>query len=260
VTRHALVTGASAGMGLAAAEALLRSGHRVTVSSRSADRLAEAADRLRALAGDAGAVGTLVWDLEDEAATKTVVADLASGDATTPDILVHVAGGPPLLPPGEEDEATFRRFMESHSFSLWSAMRAFAPIMQRRGFGRIVSVTSRAMAEPRADNPLSAAIRLPAWAMMKSYARSGRFPAVTFNTILPGLFDTARFAEVCESLAAAEARPVGDIRTRFLGGVPAGRLGRTEELGSLCAWLASDLGGYMNGQRLILDGGSSAAL
>jgi 3-oxoacyl-[acyl-carrier protein] reductase len=258
--RRALVTGGSAGMGYAAAEALAAAGCHVAIAARSPNRLAEAADRLRSVAAPGARIETLVWDLEDREVTARTVGILVEAGDGPPDILVHVAGGPPLFVPGEEDEETFRRFLESHSFSLWAAMRAFAPAMQARGFGRIISVTSRAMGEPRADNPLSAAIRLPAWAMMKSYARSGRFPAVTFNAVLPGLFDTNRFADVTESLARSEGRTRDAVEARFLSAVPAGRLGRPAELGSLCAWLASDLGGYVNGQRIVIDGGSSAGL
>jgi 3-oxoacyl-[acyl-carrier protein] reductase len=258
--RHALVTGGSAGMGHAAALALAAAGCDVTICARNPERLEAAAGRLSEAAAPGRRIRTRLWDLEDREASARVIEAVMRGEGGAPDIFVHVAGGPPLYHPGDEDEEIFRRYLESHSFALWAAMRAFAPAMQSRGFGRVIAVTSRAMGEPRADNPLSAAVRLPAWAMMKSYARSGRFPAVTFNAVLPGLFDTDRFAQVCNDLAKSEAKTRDAIAARFLGAVPAGRLGRPEELGSLCAWLASDLGGYVNGQRLVIDGGSSSAL
>ena len=126
--------------------------------------------------------------------------------------------------------------------------------------GRFIAIMSRAVAEPRADNPWSVAVRLPAWAMMKSYSRSRAFSKMTFNTLLPGLFDTDRFREVCVALAMLEGITVDEAREKFLAAIRAGRLGKPEELGALAALIASDNGGYINGQRITIDGGSSAAI
>lgn len=257
--RRALVTGASRGLGFAAARFLATSGHDITLSARTLRSLEMAAASLRKTSPDTK-VNIVQCDLEDrESVEKLIGAELAM-DKGIPDVFVHVAGGPPLFKPGKESENDFRRYMESHSFSLWSCMRAFAPVMESRKFGRIIAIMSRAVGEPRSDNPLSAAVRLPAWAMMKSYTRSTEFRHVTFNALLPGLFETDRFADVCKRLAVEEGAKSSAIRDRFLSKVPARRPGRPEELGALCAYLASDLGGYVNGQRIAIDGGSSVGI
>lgn len=256
MSRHALVTGGSAGLGFAAASALAAAGCRLTLVARSPNRLNAACQRLATT--NAGIdISVLSCDLEDVGGVDEVIASLRSD---VPDIVVHVAGGPRLYSPGNEDNEEFRRHLQSHSLSLVSLMQAFAPVMQERGFGRFIAIMSRALGEPRPDNPLSAAVRLPAWAMMKSYSRSRVFSKVTFNALLPGLFDTDRFREVCVTLAEQEGRTVEEVREKFLAAIPAGRLGSPEELGALAALIASDKGGYINGQRILIDGGSSAAI
>jgi 3-oxoacyl-[acyl-carrier protein] reductase len=257
--RRALLTGASAGLGFAAAAALVEHGVPVTLVARRREGLDKAASKLAAKFPGAE-VETVRSDLEDPDAVKRMIEGQLRHASGCPDILVHVAGGPPLYRPTRENEEAFRRFLESHSFSLWFAAREFAPKMQDKGWGRIIAVMSRAVSEPRGDNPLSAAVRLPGWAILKSYARSGEFPAVTFNAVLPGLFDTERFREVCRTLAERDGKTVDGVRARFLAAIPAGRVGRPEELGALCAFLASNLGGYINGQRIVVDGGSTAFL
>lgn len=256
MSRHALVTGGSAGLGFAAANALIAAGCRLTLVARNRERLEAVRVRL-AQAYPSASVSVLPCDLEDGDSVARSIA-LLRDDA--PDIVVHVAGGPRLYSPGSEDNEEFRRHLQSHSLSLVSSMQAFAPAMQERGFGRFIAIMSRAVGEPRADNPLSAAVRLPAWAVMKSYSRSRAFSNVTFNALLPGLFDTDRFREVCVALAQLERIAVDEARARFLGAIPAGRLGNPDELGALVALIASDAGGYINGQRITIDGGSSATL
>lgn len=255
--RRALVTGASAGLGLAAASALAGRGIDVTLVARNLDRLAAARDAIFAQGAQVD-VEVRVADLEFPASVKTLLDEQVRHGA--PDILVHVAGGPPLYVSGSETEEDFRRFLESHSMSLWTLVRAFAPVMQEQGFGRVIAVMSRAVGEPRADNPLSAAVRLPAWAMIKSYSKAPKFSKVTFNAVLPGLFDTDRFRDVCVALADQTGGTIEEERARFISAIPAGRLGRPNELGAVCAFLASDEAGYINGQRVVIDGGSSSSL
>lgn len=252
--RRALITGASAGLGYAAARALGEQGCHLTLVARGIRGLESARAELLSELPQAQ-VEILPTDLMDSEAVHRLASDQAL--IGCPDILVYVAGGPPLYEPGTETESDFRRFLESHSISFWCLVRTFAPLMQKRGWGRVISVMSRAVAEPRVDNLLSAAVRLPALGVLKSYSRSSSFPDVTFNAVLPGLFDTKRFAEVCETISVRGGERIEAIRASYLSEVPAGRLGRPRELGALCAYLASDVGGYINGQRLVIDGGSS---
>lgn len=258
-SRRALVTGASAGLGKAVAGALVEAGHPVTLVARREAGLQQArSDLLRAV--PEAQVDVIAADLGDsEAVHRLCVEQVASPDGH-PDILVHVTGGPPLYEPGTEESDVFKAYLDSHTFSLWSLAKEFIPRMQNRGWGRVISVMSRTVAEPRADNPLSAAVRLPAWAILKSYASSGKFPDVTINAVLPGLFDTERFRDVCVSLAEREEVPVKAVQKRLLSAVPAARLGRPEEVGALCEFLASESAGYVSGQKITIDGGATGML
>lgn len=256
--RRALVTAASSGLGGAVARRLVAEGYSTTIVARDSGKLSEAHKQLTTVYPGAD-VRWVSLDLEDPEAVDSFAAEQLSG-SEAPHILVYSTGGPPLYPPGEEVEADLVRHLQSHSLSLMSMTRRLAPQMQERGWGRIVTIMSRALFAPRTDNILSSAVRLPAWAMLKTYSLSPRYSNVTFNAVLPGLFDTERFRDVCEGLAAESGRTVDTVRAEFLAAVPAGRVGDPDELAALCLFLVSDAAGYLNGERITIDGGSTGAL
>jgi 3-oxoacyl-[acyl-carrier protein] reductase len=79
---------------------------------------------------------------------------------------------------------------------------------------------------------------------------------VTINNLLPGHFDTDRLAGYFASLAARQGCTVDEARRQVEAANPARRVGRPAEFGALCAFLASQHAGYINGQNLLLDGGA----
>ena len=79
---------------------------------------------------------------------------------------------------------------------------------------------------------------------------------VTINNLLPGTFDTARLASNFAVQAKREGKSVDEVRAARLAKHPAHRLGQPEELGKTCAFLCSVHAGYINGQNVLLDGGS----
>jgi len=91
-------------------------------------------------------------------------------------------------------------------------------------------------------------------------ARSTVARGVTINNLLPGTFDTARLAGNFAAQAQREGRSVDDVRAARLAKHPAHRLGQPSELGSTCAFLCSVHAGYINGQNVLLDGGSFAGV
>jgi 3-oxoacyl-[acyl-carrier protein] reductase len=87
-------------------------------------------------------------------------------------------------------------------------------------------------------------------------ARSTVARGVTINNLLPGTFDTARLAGNFAAQAQREGRSVEEVRSARLAKHPAHRFGQADELGRTCAFLCSAHAGYINGQNLLLDGGS----
>ena len=247
--RKALVCGASAGLGLACATALAAEGVELVIAARTAAPLAEAAALIAATTQ--ARVHALAADVTTEAGRASIL-------AAHPwfDILVTNAGGPP---PGD-----FRNWEREHWLAALDAnmlapialIRALVDGMMERGFGRIVNITSSAVKAPVDGLGLSTGARSGLTGFVAGLARSTVARGVTINNLLPGTFDTARLAGNFAAQAQREGRDANDVRAARIAKHPAHRFGRPQEFGAACTFLCSAHAGYINGQNLLLDGGS----
>jgi 3-oxoacyl-[acyl-carrier protein] reductase len=130
--------------------------------------------------------------------------------------------------------------------------------MMARGFGRILNITSSAVKAPVDGLGLSNGARSGLTGFVAGLARSTVAHGVTINNLLPGTFDTARLAGNFAAQAQREGRLVDEVRAARLQKHPAHRFGQPSELGATCAFLCSVHAGYINGQNVLLDGGSFA--
>jgi 3-oxoacyl-[acyl-carrier protein] reductase len=237
--RIALVTAASKGIGLGIATALRGEGVQVAMSSRSQERISAAADSIDG--------HPFVFDSSDLGGASRLV-DQVESELGPVDILVTNTGGPP---PGE-DPAGFTREQWEAAYrdlvlSPMALIERVLPGMRERGFGRIVNVSSMAVREPIPVLMLSNVHRSGMLAGFKTLARDVAGDGVTLNTLLPGRIATDRLKDNHGSLeAAAES-----ARTE----VPAGRLGKPEEMGAAAAFLCSEQAAYITGVALLVDGG-----
>jgi 3-oxoacyl-[acyl-carrier protein] reductase len=247
--KKALVCGASAGPGYACAEALVREGVQVVIVARTEGPLREAAERLRAL--QAGAVLHVVADVTTADGRARII-------ATHPefDILVTNAGGPP---PGDFrhwDQAAWHQAINANMLAPIELIKTTVDGMMARGWGRIINITSSAVKSPVDGLGLSVGARSGLTGFVAGLARTTVAQGVTINNLLPGTFDTARLAGNFMAQAQREGLSVDEVRAARLAKHPAHRLGQPEELGRTCAFLCSVHAGYINGQNLLLDGGS----
>jgi 3-oxoacyl-[acyl-carrier protein] reductase len=236
----ALVMAASRGIGRGIAVALAREGARVAISSRSVERLEEAAAEV----GE----GTVVLpadstDLEGLAALPGRVAD-ALGPI---DILVINTGGPPFGGALEHDVAAWEEAYRSLVLAPKVLADAVVPGMRERGWGRIVNVGSTSTREPIPFLNLSNAHRMAAVGFLKTLAGEVAGDGITVNTVATGRFATERLADGAGSFAAAEEAARQDV--------PAKRLGQPAEYGDLVAFLCSERAAYLTGTVIPLDGG-----
>src|SRR5437899_2311113 len=219
--RSAIVCGASSGMGLAVAEALIDAGANVAMFARRRDVLEREAERLGALAvrGDV----TLPGDLERLVA-RTVE---AFGGI---DILVNNSGGPPS---GRAASLTDDAVEGAVTLLLLSAVRLTKlclPYLERAGRGRIVNIESSSVREPIDGLALSNAVRPGVVGWAKTLAREVGPQGITVNTIAPGRIDTERLAQV---YAAG-----GRSREQDQAQIPLRRLGSPAEIARVVCFLA----------------------
>jgi 3-oxoacyl-[acyl-carrier protein] reductase len=238
--RVALVTGASKGLGLGVATALAREGATVAISSRSAERIEAAAERIGARgfvhdAGDAVAAPALVRRVEAELGPV--------------EILVASTGGPP----GGADALAFtldqwRAAYETLVLGTIALVRAVMPGMQARRWGRVLSLSSSVAREPSPILVLSSGHRAGLLAALKTIARQVAADGVTVNSLLPGLIATDRVLELGSGTPD---------RVREL---PARRLGTVEEFAATAAFLCSAPASYITGVALMVDGGATRSV
>ena len=255
--RVAWVTGSSAGMGKATALSLAREGAKLALCSRSQANLETAARQIRQATGVDPFVH--VADVTDEKAVGGF-AEAAERKLGPPDILVNNAGGPP---PGGFRDTPMEAWEAAHRLTLQSAIsfcRRVVPGMTQRGWGRIVTITSLTVKQPIETLLLSNTYRAGLTAFMKSLAGEVAPFGVTVNCICPGYTATERLSELAEAQAKRRNITPVQVRQEWEKSIPAGRLGRPEEIADFIAFIASDRAGYLTGASILVDGGHIRAL
>jgi 3-oxoacyl-[acyl-carrier protein] reductase len=240
--RVALVTGGSRGIGRAIAAELAAEGARVAISSRSP---MDAAASL-------GVLG-IAHSSQDLDGVSSLVAQVVE-ELGPIDIVVANTGGPPrgadpLGFPRSAWEDAYRELV----LAPMALVEALMPGMRSRGWGRVLNVVSTAVREPLPGLMLSNAHRSATLAAWKTLARHVAGDGVTVNSVLPGRIATERISALYGgSMEAAEEAARADI--------PAGRLGKPEEMAAAAAFLCSDRAAYITGVALLVDGGLTQSI
>lgn len=255
--KTAVVTASSRGLGFAAALAIAREGAAVLVCSRNRAAIRSAAAELRRSA--TAPVVAVVADVSTRAGVA-VLERAAAKELGRVDILVSNAGGPPRGDILTLDEKSWRRGFELTMMSTVRLMRAFLPGMIERRWGRIVTISSIAAKQPINDLLLSVAFRPGLHGVSKVVSNRHAGANVTVNTVCPGYILTARQEEILDARAKALGKSGARVRREMAAEVPAGRLGRPEEVGEVIAFLVSERASYVNGVNLLVDGGMSKAI
>ena len=244
--KHALVLGASSGLGLGSAQALAAEGAAVTIASSNAEKLGAAA---KTLAG-AAKVETQVCNLSDAASVVTLLERVPQSD-----VLVLNGGGPPPGPVLDVDDDVWRAQFQTMFLSLAAIGRAHVPGMRERGFGRVIFITSSGTIQPIQGLGISNTIRKAVTGFAKTLANEVARDGVTVNCVAPGRIDTARLMSLDEKAAARRGMSVDAVRAESLGRIPTGRFGTAVEFGAVVCFLASRQAAYVNGSIIKVDGG-----
>lgn len=249
--RHALVCGASSGIGKASALALAGQGASLTVLARSSDKLAALVPEL--MQAGAAAARYLAVDLEDEEVLAASIATLIQ-DAGAVHVLINNSGGPPSGPLLQASPDDFLKAFRRHLVAAHLLVQAVLPGMEAAGFGRIINVISTSVKEPIAGLGVSNTIRGAVAGWSKTLAKE--LPGgITVNNVLPGFTDTERLSALKEQMAQRRQCSPEEVEQGWVATVPEGRLGHPQELAAAVAFLASPAAAYIRGVSLAVDGG-----
>ena len=263
--RWALVCGASRGLGLGCAQALVQEGVNVVINARDPATLRQAASLLIAVGAGAASAGALkdqkpkvlvvAADITTEAG-RAAALSVPGGPGSAFDIVITNAGGPPPGDFREWDRDAWLRALDANMLTPIELIRATVDGMAARGFGRVVNITSSAVKAPIDILGLSNGARSGLTGFVAGVARgSVARHGVTLNNLLPGKFDTDRLAATFAASAAQSGRSTQQVREAQQAAVPAGRFGTAQEFGAICAFLCSVHAGYITGQNVLPDGG-----
>ena len=250
--RVALIAASSQGLGLATAEAFAAEGCRVAMCARNDTTLQAAAEKIRKQHN--AEVFAEAFDVGDPTAVSRFVTAVA-GKFGAVDICVTNAGGPPAKGFLATTLDDWQRALELNFLSTVYFAREVIPHMQRKRWGRIITITSITTKQPVADLVLSNAVRAAVVGLVKSLANEFGKDGILVNNVGPGFTATDRLKELAKARSAASGKNEQEIFDAWAADAPLKRLGEPRELAETVVWLASECASYVTGQTVLVDGG-----
>jgi len=250
--RVALVAAASQGIGFATAEAFANEGCRVAICARNVETLDLAASKIKR--ETQAEVFAQALDVTDADAVRGFVAAVADKFGGV-DICVTNAGGPPakgFLAASLDD---WHKAVDANFLSTVYFAREVIPHMQRKRWGRIVTITSITTKQPVADLVLSNAVRAAVVGLVKSLANEFGRDGILVNNVGPGFTATDRLKELAKSRSRTLGTKEEEIFASWAADAPLQRLGEPREVAETIVWLASERASYVTGQTVLVDGG-----
>jgi len=252
--KTALVTGSTAGIGLAIAECLVAEGVDVIVSGRNRAKLDDAALTVAKHAANGGKVRTVLADPATAEGAETLIA--AAPDV---DILVNNLGIYEARPFTEITDADWHRFFEINVVSGARLARHYFPRMLAKGWGRVIFIASESALLIPGEMIHYGMTKTAQLAIARGLAEQTRGTGVTVNSVLPGPTRSEGIAEFIRSVVDNKDAPEADRETEFFSKMRPlsliGRLIEAEEVAAQVALLASPLGAVTNGAAIRVEGG-----
>jgi len=251
--RKAVVTGSTAGIGRAIAEGLARSGAAVVINGRGEDRVAAALREIRELLPDADITG-FAADLATEKGAEAFTAQAADCD-----ILVNNMGTAKPKPFLELTDADWREMFEINVMSGVRMTRHYLPEMTKRGWGRVVFISSEsALAVPK-DMIDYAMTKTAQLAISRGLAEVAGGTGVTVNSVLPGPTNSEILSNWMKATAQSQGITQEEAEQQFLKTMrPTTLLNRfttTEEVANIVVYICSEQASGTTGAALRVDGG-----
>jgi 3-oxoacyl-[acyl-carrier protein] reductase len=250
--RVAVVAASSQGIGLATAEAFAAEGCRVAMCARNRQTLEAGAEKIRRQ--HKAEVFTDAFDVTDASAVSRFVKAVADKFGSV-DVCVTNAGGPPAKGFLATSLSDWQHAIDANFLSNVYFAREVIPHMQRKRWGRIITITSITTKQPVTDLVLSNAVRAAVVGLVKSLANEFGKDGILVNNVGPGFTATERLKELAKSRSASTGKPEQEFLDGWAVEAPVKRLGQPRELADAIVWLASERASYITGQTVLVDGG-----
>ncbi len=248
-----LVTGSTAGIGLAIATALAGEGARVIINGRTDDRVAEAIEKIRAKHPKAK-LDAFAGDLSEAGQVEEVDARFQRLD-----VLVNNLGMYEPKPFKDITDADWQKIIEVNFFSGVRLSRTFLPGMLNRNWGRIIFISSESAVQIPVEMIHYGVTKTMQLALSRGLAETTIGTGVTVNSVLPGPTRSEGVEGFVKNMAAQQGKSTADVEKDFFKNVrPSSLLQRfatNEEVANLVAYVASPLSSATNGAALRVDGG-----
>ncbi len=255
--KHALVGGASRGIGRAIAESLAECGASVTLMARNGELLAEVCDGLARYGEQAHDYIAVDFDQPEEL-RRAVSARFGVGG--TVHVLINNTGGPPGGPAFAADIAEFETAFKRHLICNQILAQVCIPTMRAARYGRIINIISTSVKQPIPGLGVSNTIRGAVANWAKTLASELGPDGITVNNILPGATATDRLESIMNKKADKLGMSYEDVSAATRREIPAQRFAEAWEIAAAAAFLASPLASYINGINVPVDGGRTASL
>ncbi|WP_317056815.1 acetoacetyl-CoA reductase [Roseovarius rhodophyticola] len=235
MSRTALVTGGSRGIGEAISKQLKSEGYNVAATYAGND------EKAAAFTAETG-IKTYKWNVADYDASQAGIAQIEA-DLGPIDTVVANAGITRDAPFHRMSPEQWKEVIDTNLTGVFNTVHPVWPGMRERKFGRVIVISSINGQKGQFGQVNYAATKAGDLGIVKSLAQEGARAGITANAICPGYIATEMVMAIDES-----------IREKIIAGIPAGRLGTPEEIARCVSFLASEDSGFINGSTISANG------
>lgn len=235
MSKIALVTGGTRGIGLAISAALKAKGYSVAANYSGNDEAAKQAEQ------ETG-VKCYKFDVSDYEAVGAGLAQIEA-DLGPIDVVVNNAGITWDAPFHKMSKEQWDKVVDVDLNSAFNVTRQVWEGMRERGFGRVINISSINGQKGQFGQANYSAAKAGLIGFTKALAQEGAKKGITVNVVCPGYIDTEMVRAVPEKVLES-----------IISTIPVGRLGKAEEIASMCAYLASDEGAFITGATMTVNG------
>lgn len=240
--KHAIVTGASQGIGLSISETLMSFGCSVLLISRNG---IEDTEKLETWGKKNYKYKIILADVSKEESAQAIKNECK---LETLDILINTVGITLKKPTVNLIRQDYEQIINTNIYPVLEMCKTFYPLLKSNGVASIVNITSVNAHKAQPGNVLDGMARAAIAHLTASLAKEWAINSIRVNAVAPGATDTSRMQKALELMQAGDA-------SKYIAQIPMGRLATPEEIANVVAFLCMPASSYVTGQSIVVDGG-----